>query len=60
VLAATDPARRLDDVTAEVGWLLSRAGGYLQARGRSHAAQALLDDARGFDERARRQDGPKA
>jgi hypothetical protein len=49
VLAATDPARRLDPVAAEVGWLLRRAGEYLQARGRTHAAQALLDDARGFD-----------
>ena len=60
VLAATDPVRRLDDVAAEVGWLLRGAGGYLQARGREHAAQALLDDARGFDDRARRQGGPKA
>jgi len=49
VLAATDPARRLDPVATEVGWLLRRAGGYLQVRGRAHAALALLDDARGFD-----------
>lgn len=48
VLAATDPARRLDPVAAEVGWLLRAAGEYLQARGRTHAAQALLDDARGY------------
>ena len=56
MLAATDPARRLDTVAAEVGWLLRQAGGYLQARGRTHAARALLDDADGFDAGGR-QDG---
>jgi hypothetical protein len=45
VLAVTDPARRLDVVADEVGWLLAQAGGYLQARGRSQAARALLEDA---------------
>lgn len=58
VLAATDPVRRLDPVAAEVGWLLRRAGEYLQARGRTHAALALLDDARGFDDVARRPGPP--
>jgi hypothetical protein len=53
VLAATDPARRLEPVAAEVGWLLQHAGEYLELRGRSHAARALLDDARGFDPGAR-------
>jgi hypothetical protein len=57
VLAATDPARRLDTVATEVGWLLHHAGEYLEVRGRTHAARALLDDARGFDADARRQ-GP--
>jgi hypothetical protein len=53
VLAVTDPARRLDVVADEVGWLLAQAGGYLQARGRSQAARALLEDANEFDVGAR-------
>lgn len=46
VVAATDPARPLDVVAEDVGWLLDRAGHYLAARGRSRAARALIDDAR--------------
>jgi Tetratricopeptide repeat len=42
---ATDPGRDLDDVVVEVGWLLSRASGYLQARGEPRTAQALSRDA---------------
>jgi hypothetical protein len=53
VVAATDPARRLETVAAEVGMLLGAAGTYLAARGRSHAARALLDDAHEFDVVAR-------
>ncbi len=53
VLAATDPARRLDVVANDVGWLLAQAGGYLAARGRSTAARALLEDANEFDVGAR-------
>ena len=53
VVAATDPARRLETVAAEVGSLLGAAGTYLAARGRSHAARALLDDAHEFDVVAR-------
>jgi hypothetical protein len=45
VLAATDPARRLDDVVLEVGWLLHAAGAYLWARGEPRAARALFEDA---------------
>jgi hypothetical protein len=45
VLAATDPARRLDDVVLEVGWLLHSAGAYLSARGEPRAARALFEDA---------------
>jgi Tetratricopeptide repeat len=45
VLAATDPARRLDDVVLEVGWLLHSAGAYLWARGEPQAARALVEDA---------------
>ena len=59
VLAATDPARRLDTVAAEVGWLLQHAGEFLEVRGRTHAAQALLDDARGFEADSRRPPGPE-
>ena len=58
VLAATDPARRLDTVAAEVGWLLQHAGEFLEVRGRTHAARALLDDARGFDDDSGRQPPP--
>ena len=53
MVAATDPARRLETVAAEVGTLLGAAGTYLAARGRSHAARALLDDAHEFDVVAR-------
>jgi hypothetical protein len=53
VLAATDPARRLEDVAADVGLLLAGAGDYLAARGRGQAARALLDDAHEFDVVAR-------
>ena len=45
VLAATDPARRLDDVVLDVGWLLRSAGSYLRARGEPRAARALFEDA---------------
>jgi hypothetical protein len=53
VLAATDPARRLEDVAGDVGLLLAGAGEYLAARGRGQAARALLDDAHEFDVVAR-------
>ena len=53
VLAATDPARQLDPVAGDVGWLLAQAGGYLEARGRSKSARALLEDAYEFDVGAR-------
>ncbi|HWM57228.1 MAG TPA: vWA domain-containing protein [Pseudonocardia sp.] len=53
VLAATDPARRLDIVADDVVWLLAQAGGYLAARGRADAARTLLDDAHRFDVGAR-------
>jgi hypothetical protein len=45
VLAATDPARDLDEVVVDVGWLLRHAGRHLQARGESRSARALLADA---------------
>ena len=45
VLAATDPARPLDPVAADVGWLLSQAAGYLRARGQPRVAQARDEDA---------------
>ena len=45
LLTATDPARHLDDVTLEVGWLLNHAASYLQARGEPRAARALFEDA---------------
>jgi hypothetical protein len=53
IVAATDPARPLDVVADDVGWLLDRAGRYLAARGRSRAAQALIDDARDAARRGR-------
>ena len=49
VVAATDPTRPLDVVVEDVGWLLDRAGRYLAARGRTRAAQALLNDAQVLD-----------
>jgi hypothetical protein len=45
VLAATDPARPLDTVTADAGWLLHRAAHYLRARGQLRAAETLSRDA---------------
>jgi hypothetical protein len=45
VLAATNPTRPLDPVAADVGWLLSRAAGFLQARGLSRPARGLFEDA---------------
>ena len=58
MLAATDPARRLDTVATEVGWLPQHAGEYLEVRGRTHAARTLLDDARAYDPDAGRH-GPR-
>ena len=49
VVAATDPTRPLDVVVEDVGWLLDQAGRYLAARGRTRAAQALLNDAQVLD-----------
>ncbi len=37
VLAATDPARRLDVVAEDVSWLLRQAGLYLEMSGRTLA-----------------------
>ena len=45
VLTATDPARPLDAVVADVGWLLDNTAGYLHARGLRYAAEALFRDA---------------
>ena len=45
VLTVTDPERPLDPVATDVGWLLGRAGDYLQARGQPAAARSLLEDA---------------
>ena len=45
VLAATDPTRTLDEVLAEVSWLLRKAGDYVQSRGEPHAARPLFDRA---------------
>ncbi|HET9258420.1 MAG TPA: FxSxx-COOH system tetratricopeptide repeat protein [Pseudonocardiaceae bacterium] len=45
VLAATDPTRVLSDVVAEVSWLLSVAGRYLQARGEPRAARPMFERA---------------
>jgi hypothetical protein len=45
VLVATDPARPLDGVFADVGWLLQHAATYLRARGEPRAARALFEDA---------------
>jgi hypothetical protein len=42
VLAVTDPSRRLDDVTAEVAWLLDHGAGFLLARGEPRSALAAL------------------
>ena len=45
VLTATDPTRPLEPVTADIGWLLDGAAGYLQARGQPGPARALFEDA---------------
>ena len=45
VLAATDPARSLDGLAEEVGWLLGTAGTYLEVRSQPEAASALFEDA---------------
>ena len=45
VLAATDPARPLEEVEQDVGRLLGQAAGYLQERGQPRAARALFEDA---------------
>jgi hypothetical protein len=45
VLAATDPARALSEVVAEVSWLLRRAGDYLRSRGEPRAARPLVERA---------------
>jgi hypothetical protein len=42
VLAATDPARALDDVPDELSWLLDHAATYLQTRGQPRAALPLF------------------
>ena len=43
VLAATDPARDLDDnVAADVAWLLRRAGQYILTRGQPRTARPLF------------------
>jgi hypothetical protein len=55
VLAATDPARRLDVVAEDVSWLLRQAGSHLEMSGREKAARALLEDAHEFDVSARLQ-----
>jgi len=44
VLAVTDAARHLDDVTAEVAWLLDHGAGFLLARGEPRSALALATD----------------
>jgi len=44
VLAVTDPARHLDDVPAEVAWLLDHGAGFLLARGEPRSALALATD----------------
>jgi hypothetical protein len=45
VLVATDPARPLDGVFTDVGWLLQNAAAYLRVRGEPRAARALFEDA---------------
>jgi hypothetical protein len=44
VLAATDPARRLDGSEVDAGWLLRRAAAYLDARGQRRTAAVLSQD----------------
>jgi hypothetical protein len=57
VLAATDPARHLDDLV-EVGWLLSRVGSFLAARGEPKSARAFFEDAHGLYRRRLGPDHP--
>jgi hypothetical protein len=45
VLAATDPARRLDGATADAAWLLRAAASYLDVRGQRRTADVLARDA---------------
>jgi hypothetical protein len=45
VLAATDPARRLDGVAADVAWLLRSAATYLDMRGQRRTAEVFARDA---------------
>ncbi len=45
VLAATDPTRALDELVAEVSWLLRRAADYLQSRGQPRTARELFQRA---------------
>jgi hypothetical protein len=45
VLAATDPARRLDGVIADAAWLLRAAAAYLDVRGQRRTADVLARDA---------------
>jgi hypothetical protein len=52
VLVATDPARPLEVVADDVGWLLGEAGAYLTARGRTRSARSLLDDAQEYRARS--------
>jgi hypothetical protein len=59
VLAATDPGRPLDDVAAEVGWLLHHAARFLRARGEQESARALLEDAHELYERRLGPDHPE-
>jgi hypothetical protein len=49
VLAATDPARRLDGAAADVAWLLRRAASYLDTRGQRRTAEVLVHDANDVD-----------
>jgi hypothetical protein len=44
VLAVTDPARHLAEVTAAVAWLLDHGAGFLLARGEPKSALALSKD----------------
>ena len=44
VLAVTDAARHLDDVTAEVAWLLDHGAGFLLVRDEPRSALALSQD----------------
>jgi len=54
VLAATDPARRLDGSTTDTAWLLHRAASYLAVRGQRRAAETLARDADDLEGRRER------